>query len=135
MLKLVFSAAILFVALIGCSKYESERLQTLEGTQLQFGESECPGGDDEDPLPSLRGTVTDTTTLDSLEGVCVKLKTSLDVLVAETGTDSDGHYYFNQVANGTYNLVFSKTGYLNKTIPVTVNSTPLFVHAQLVPEP
>ncbi|HCS21246.1 MAG TPA: hypothetical protein DIW47_11915 [Bacteroidetes bacterium] len=135
MLKLVFSAAILFVAFVGCSKYESERPQSLEGTQVQFGESECPGGDDEDPLPSLRGTVTDTLSQDSLAGVCVKLTTEGNSLVAETGTDTNGHYYFNQVANGNYKLVFSKTGYITKSIPVTVSSSPLTVDVELRPTP
>ncbi|MHB1279523.1 MAG: carboxypeptidase-like regulatory domain-containing protein [Bacteroidia bacterium] len=131
MLKLVFSAAILFVALlVGCSKYESEN-KADEGSQVQFGESECTGGDDEDPLPSLRGTVTDTATLDSLMGVCVKLTTDADVFVAVIGTDSNGHYYFNQVANGSYKLVFTKTGYVTKTIPTSISSSPITLDAQL----
>lgn len=132
----MLTTAIVFVALvIGCSKYESENNKAQDESLVQFVDSECQGRDDEDPIPMLRGTVTDSTTLDSLEGVCVKLLTSLDVLVDETGTDAEGHYFFNDVANGSYKLVFSKTGYVTKTIPVSIVSTPLYVHAQLLQEP
>lgn len=132
MKKSIIATAILFVVLlVGCSKNESDNNKVLEESQVRFEESECEGGDDEDPLPSLRGTVTDTATLDSLEGVCVKLLTTEDVFVAGIGTDSNGHYYFNQVDDGNYKLVFTKIGYITKIIPIVVSSSPQSVNAQL----
>lgn len=136
MQKLIFTAAIVFVAfIVGCSKYESENNQAPEESVIQSVDSECELRDDDDPIPILRGTVTDSTTLDSLAGACVKLYTSLDVFVDGMATNSEGFYYFNQLASGSYKLVFSKDGYITKTTPVSIVSTPLYVHAQLVPEP
>lgn len=136
MKKVIFTSAILVAVLItGCSKNEAERPNAegnaTEESTLRF--TECEPEDEEDPLPMLQGTVTDTLSTDSLEGVCVKLMSPPNTLVAETGTDDNGHYFFNSVLTGSYKLVFSHAGYVTKTINVTVSGTPQNVHAQLQP--
>lgn len=126
-------ASLVTVFVIGCSKYESGNdtaTQDVYGTESV--EYLCPEGDDEDPLPTLRGTVTDSVSQDSLQGACVNLFTSTDTFVASIGTDDNGHYYFNSVADGSYKLVFSKTNYITKTIPITVASNNLAVDAGLI---
>jgi len=133
MKKIALVATLLFVVFaVGCSKYESENDTTQEVSEIKSGESSCPGGDDEDPLPTLRGTVVDTVSLDSLQGACVNLLTTSNILVTSTGTDDYGHYYFNSVADGSYKLVFAKSGYISKTIPITVASNSLTVNAELL---
>lgn len=130
MKKALIVSSVLFVAILfGCSKNGPETDRAQQESSIRSGE--CPGGDDEDPLPTLRGTVVDSLSLDSLQGVCVTLETDEYVFVAVIGTDNNGHYYFNEVANGAYQLVFSKSGYIDKTVPVMINSTPLTINAQL----
>ncbi|MEO8088386.1 MAG: choice-of-anchor B family protein, partial [Bacteroidota bacterium] len=59
----------------------------------------------------LEGLVTDTTTAQSLDGVAVT------ILAANVGrtTNITGHYYSGLEAAGTYDVQFSKNGYVTKT--------------------
>jgi len=133
-MKVLIGAAILLVVFItGCSKNTSENKPMPDDVAARFLESECEGGDDEDPQPILKGTVVDSTTQDSMAGVCVRLETSGEVFVAIIGTDENGHYYFNHAPSGDYNLVFNKLGYVTKTTPISIVNTPQTVNAQLRP--
>lgn len=80
----------------------------------------CEGGDDEDPRPMLYGTVKDKY-LETVAGACVKLYKG-STLVANTGTNSVGHYYINTVDTGSYSMYFSADGSASVMIPVTVDS-------------
>ena len=133
--SIIGAAIFLAVLITGCSKNETENEQAFDEVPVLSGETTCEGGDDEDPQPMLRGTVVDSTTQDSITGVCVKLVTDQQVFVAIIGTDDNGHYYFNEVNDGDYNLVFYRSGYVTKTIPVSVSGTPQTVDAELRPEP
>lgn len=140
MRSLIIGAITLFTLLtIGCSKTETQTAKE-NGNTTDFGPAPttstvCPWGDDDDPQPMLHGRVKDASTMDDLLGVCVNLKTSGNVFVDVIGTDSSGHYYFNEVSSGSYNLVFSKTGYYTKTIPIVVDTIPQEVSTQLNPIP
>lgn len=136
MKSLLMGAIALFTLMtIGCSKTE---MQNAQHNNKSIGvlttppvSTICPWGDDEDPQPMLYGRVKDEATLVDLTGVCVNLETSSQEFIAVIGTDSLGHYYFNEVDSGSYNLIFSKVGYAAQTIPVTVVATPQEVNTQL----
>lgn len=60
---------------------------------------------------SLSGLASDTDSGNYLEGVSVTVGSMSPVL-----TDSSGYYELNEVAPGTYSVVFSKAGYVTKTV-------------------
>ncbi len=84
--------------------------------------SGCDEGENEDPQPMLSGNVQDDVGND-IHRACVEIKTTLGVSVDIIGTDSSGHYFFNNVANGSYNLIVSASGYTTEVIPFTVTGS------------
>lgn len=111
----------------------------LEGTKnsnmTQFSpiiEIPCNEGEDEEPVPMLSGRIADNTMFNNpLYHACVELKTTGGTLVSIIGTNFNGHYYFNSVSNGSYNLVVSASGFTTQTIPITVSGSPQIVNATM----
>jgi len=77
---------------------------------------------------NIQGAVKDAVTMEPLEDVKVSLIDINNNTVAETTTNSDGNYNFNEVPVGNYTIIFSKEGYLPATGTVTVeaNSTTIY---------
>lgn len=114
------------IVFTSCTKTEQVVTQTTDNITATGSfdlESYCDEGEDEDPQPALSGNVTD-----SIGGAfyhaCVELRTTGGVLVAIIGTDISGHYFFNSVSSGSYNLIVSYPGYMPKTVPLTLTGTP-----------
>jgi len=82
----------------------------------------CDEGENEDPQPMLSGGVQDDLGNDVYHA-CVEIQTTLGVQVAIIGTDSSGHYFFNSVSNGSYNLVINASGFSPKVTPFSVIGT------------
>jgi hypothetical protein len=92
---------------------------------LEMPGVDCTEGDDEDPEPMLFGEVKDNNPFPNpFHNACVELKTTGGVLIANTGTNINGHYYFNSVVNGVYNIVVTVSGHVPSVVPVTVSGTP-----------
>jgi hypothetical protein len=97
----------------------------LEECILRMPGIDCTEGDDEDPEPMMCGVITDNTNFHNpIYHSCVELKTTSGVLVATIGSDINGHYFFNRVSAGSYNLVVSAAGYATKVVQVTLDGTP-----------
>jgi hypothetical protein len=94
-------------------------------------ENPCNEGDDEDLEPLLSGRVSNIFNV-PIYHACIEIKTLGGSSVAIIGSDINGHYYFNSVASGTYNMFFSAPGYTTQVIPVTVSGTPQPVDAVLL---
>lgn len=129
-MKILFMIAATFSsALLG---YTNKNQNANEGIKklgssflLQSFENPCNEGDDEDPQPMLNGVVKDNTAAHNpIYHACVEIKTSGGTSVSIIGTNAVGHYYFNSIAIGTYNLVVSAPGYTTQTIPFTVTGSP-----------
>ena len=87
----------------------------------------CNEGDDEDPQPIMVGIVSYNSLLSipvPIYHACVELKTTSGTSITITGTNINGHYYFNSITSGTYDLVFSAPGFTTQTIRVTISGTP-----------
>ena len=65
---------------------------------------------------SLRGTVTDAKTGETLPSVNVVVKDDAGSIVAGTSTDFDGKYNINPLAPGEYNVEVSFLGYTKITL-------------------
>lgn len=73
---------------------------------------------------NVSGTVADSSTNSGLAFVTVRLMDKKQVLLRNAISDSLGHFYFENVASGTYQLHFSITGYAPKKTEVfTVHDT------------
>ena len=84
----------------------------------------CQEGDDEDPQPILSGAIRDNTVFSNpIYHACVEVRTTGYVLVSTIGSDINGHYYFNSLANGSYYLVVSASGFTTQSIPFTVSGS------------
>jgi hypothetical protein len=93
---------------------------------------DCAEGDDEDPEPLLCGAIRDNTAFHNpIYHACVELRKTDGVLVATIGTNINGHYYFNRIQSGTYNLVVSANGYLTQVIPITISGPPQTIDVNL----
>ncbi len=66
----------------------------------------------------ILGNVFDTTTFTALEGAVVSLP--LGLITEYDTTDATGHYEFDDILDGLYNLTCDKDDYFSKTSPVTV---------------
>ncbi|KAB2913751.1 MAG: carboxypeptidase regulatory-like domain-containing protein [Bacteroidetes bacterium] len=89
----------------------------------------CEEGDNEDSQPMLSGSVSYSS--NPLYHACVEVRTTGGVLVSVIGTDSIGHYFFNVLSNGSYNLIVSYPGLSPKTTPITISGTPQTVNVSL----
>lgn len=89
----------------------------------------CEEGDNEDSQPMLSGSVSYSS--NPLYHACVEVRTTGGVLVSVIGTDSVGHYFFNVLSNGNYNLIVSYQGLSPKTTPITISGTPQTVNVSL----
>lgn len=99
---------------------------------VQSVHTECEEGDDEYPQPKLKGRVTDNTPSETpIYHACVEVRTSGGTFVGIIGTDANGHYYFNTLAPGTYNLTVSASGFTTQVVPLTIGSSPLIVNVHL----
>lgn len=113
-----------------CSEKEETPVPVKTNPSLLSEEEGCDAGEDEDPLPMLAGTVKNTSN-NPIARACVEVKTPGGLQIAITGTDSLGHYYFNSVINGNYNLIVTKLGYLPDTTAITVAGTAQTVNVTL----
>lgn len=90
----------------------------------------CEEGEDEDPHPMISGHV--RTVLNApIQGACIAVKTLSNVQVAIIGSDTFGHYFFNSMPNGSYNLVVTADGFVPKSTPFTVSGVPQNINVQL----
>lgn len=91
----------------------------------------CDEGEDEDPQPMITGMVYDNSTSNPIYHACVELRTTGGSFVGMIGTDVNGHYYFNSVPNGYYNLTVARAGYTTQIVPITVSGSPQTVNVPL----
>lgn len=97
----------------------SPNKKDVTNTSVNYSESSCDGGDDEDPEPMIYGHVSNGSK--RLAGACVALMSGSDV-VATSGTDLSGHYYFNAATNGTYDIRVIAPGYTVKYTQVIITN-------------
>jgi hypothetical protein len=83
-------------------------------------ETFCEGGEDEEPEPMIYGAVFNTDS-QAVAGACVALTVG-NTVIANTGTDSHGHYFFNSASNGTYTVRITATGYVSQNLNAHVVS-------------
>ncbi len=70
----------------------------------------------------IRGFVFDEVTNLPVSGAKVDLYSQVgSAWLASTSTASDGFYRFTDVPAGSYHLVIARTGYQDKTVPITVS--------------
>ncbi len=72
---------------------------------------------------SIYGVVTDNATSDLIKNASVELKDSEEKLVAASNTGSEGNYYFDKIAAGSYTLHVTKFGYYPATKSVIVETS------------
>jgi hypothetical protein len=95
--------------------------------------STCEGGDDEDPAPLIYGNVLNPDSL-AIEGVCVQLWLG-NSFIEGTGTDENGHYYFNTASNGIYSVRFERDDFEPDSKVVTISEqVPMEANIILVPK-
>jgi len=78
---------------------------------------------------NIKGKVTDASTGSPLSGVVVSIKNTDKGLQ----TNENGEYEFSNIANGSYELVFTYITYKKQALPVSVNGDAL-VNVKLQPE-
>jgi len=147
----IFSIAIIIILLMlisSCDKSTSPKTGSISGTVVLLNDSSNP---DNNPIDFSGVTVTlySTTVVDTALfrinveypqiGVQVGQQTEFDHTmqshISSTTTDSEGNYDLQSVAEGSYNLVFSKAGYgwryeYNVEINKVINDT-LFTETTL----
>ena len=100
--------------------------------EVEVVHSYCEEGDDEDPQPILSGRITDNTVAQNpIHHACVELRTTGGAFYGIIGSDANGHYYFNTVPNGNYNMMVTAAGHTTQIVGVTVSGTPQSVNVQL----
>ena len=100
--------------------------------EIKVAHSYCDEGEDEDPQPILSGRISDNTVAQNpIHHACVELRTTGGTFYGIIGSDANGHYYFNSVPNGTYNMTVTASGYTTQIVGVTVSGTPQSVNVQL----
>src|SRR5687767_9896348 len=105
-----------------CSKNETV-IENAEIRPEAKDPSECDEGDDEQPIPTLVGTVKDTLNL-PIYHACVVVRDAQNFQVASIGTDSLGHYFFNYLPNATYQVTASQSGYISSTQQIQIIGLP-----------
>lgn len=80
----------------------------------------------------FKGTVTNTTTLQPIEGALLQIEYTDKTYTTET----DGKFYFNQLAAKSYSIKVTKDGYQQKTVTQDVSvGTISTLNIQLTPNP
>ncbi len=89
---------------------------------------------------SVGGTVRNATNLNTISGVSVTLRYGVNdpnqEIVATTTSSSNGSYLFSDIPSGTYTAFFSKEGYIDDFLVITViaNQTSGFFDMNLSPD-
>lgn len=129
-MKKLIEIMVPIILLTGSLSNVADTKSKVDTVPLAATETYCDEGDNEDPQPMLSGAVTDSVG-GALYHACVEIRTTGGTLVAIVGTNSVGHYFFNSVSNGGYNLKVSYPGYSTKTTPITITGTPQTVDVSL----
>lgn len=129
-MKKLIEIIVPIILLTGSLNNVADTKSKIDAAPLAATETYCDEGDNEDSQPMLSGAVTDSVG-GALYHACVEIRTTGGTFVAIIGTDSVGHYFFNSVSNGNYNLLVSYPGYTTKTTPFTVSGTPQTIDVSL----
>jgi len=90
----------------------------------------CEGGDDEEPFPMLSGFVKDSAGA-PIVSACVEVETDQGEFVDIIGTDSNGYYFFNYLANDDYVIEARRYGYEDKQEFIQITGSPETVNFYL----